>query len=464
MEYTLDEKIYIKNAPQQLVQWCAETLTFANPEYAKKKEMGMWTGNVPREIVLYEKHGKDLVLPFGVAKEVYKLCVALGDVQFTNRIQPIRQREYGSNINTYDYQENAVQSVLQAKNGILVAPCGSGKTQMGLEIIARVGGKALWLTHTQDLLVQSMERAKACFDLPANEYGTITAGKVDIGNTITFATVQTMANIDLASCKREWDVVVVDEVQHCVGTPTKLQMFYKVVSALSCRYKIGLTATPHRADGLTKCMFAVVGDIAHTVPLQAVEDKTCPVEVHFVNTGYTPDTSVVLASDGTILYSSLISDLSANIDRNKVIVGTVKNLHQPTLVLCDRVEHLHKLAEMLRSAGCVCAVIDGRQQSKKAKEQRKQTLADLNGGKIEIVLATYKLAKEGLDCPNLRYIVLATPQKDKTTVVQSCGRVARKSDGKDKGVVIDFVDNFGMLQGFLKKRKSYYKQLKYSIF
>lgn len=464
MEYCLDEKIYIRNVPAALCAWCEENLTFANPEYAKKKAMGVWCGNVPQTIVLYERHGNDIVLPFGVAKKVYKLCIACGDVQFANRIQPIRRREYGSGINTYEYQEDAVQAVLRAKNGILVAPCGSGKTQMGLEIVARIGGKALWLTHTQDLLMQSMERAKACFDLPLSEYGTITGGKVDIGNTITFATVQTMANIDLATCKREWDVVVVDECHHCVGTPTKLQMFYKVLSTLSARYKIGLTATPHRADGLTKCMFAVIGETAHTVPQQAVEDKTCPVEVHFVNTGYTPDTSVVLASDGTILYSSLISDLSANVERNKVIVGTVKNLHQPMLVLCDRVEHLHKLAEMLRNVGCVCAVIDGRQQSKKAKEQRKQTLADLNAGKFEIVLATYKLAKEGLDCPNLRYLVLATPQKDKTTVVQACGRVARKSDGKDKGVVIDFCDNFGMLQGFLKKRKGYYKQLKYAVF
>lgn len=465
MEFELNNNVTIRNAPDGVRAWCEDNLTFLNPEFDKKQRLGVWLGNTPRNIVLYEKHGQDLVLPFGVAKEVYKLCVAFGGVQFTSRIQPIRRREYESNINTYDYQEEAVRAVLRAKNGILVAPCGSGKTQMGLEIVARIGGKTLWLTHTQDLLTQSMERAKACFDLPITEYGTVTGGRVDIGNTITFATVQTMANIDLSQCRNEWDCVVVDECHHCVGTPTKLQMFYKVISALSCRYKIGLTATPHRADGLTKCMFAVLGEVVYTVPHGAVEDKTCPVEVHHITTGYKPNEDVVLASDGTLLYSSLISDLSQDTERNKVIVGTLKNLHQPTLVLCDRVDHLRTLAEMLRTAGCTAvAIIDGSQQSKKAKERRKGVLQDLNDGRLDIVLATYKLAKEGLDCPNLRYLALATPQKDKTTVTQACGRIARKADGKDKGVVLDFVDNFGMLLGYAKKRNNYYKALKYTVF
>src|SRR5699024_4634697 len=102
--------------------------------------------------------------------------------RFESLICPLRARDYRSSIKLYDYQREAVEAVLRAKNGILVAPCGSGKTQMGLETIARIGGKTLWLTHTTDLLTQSMNRAKQCFGLPASEYGTITAGKVNVGN------------------------------------------------------------------------------------------------------------------------------------------------------------------------------------------------------------------------------------------------------------------------------------------
>ena len=167
--------------------------------------------------------------------------------------------EYKSTIKPYDYQEEAIKSAVAARQGVIVAPCGAGKTQIGLEIAARIGGRTLWLTHTADLLTQSMERAKTYFGLTNGDYGTITAGKVDIGNVITFATVQTMNKIDLSKVKDKWDVVIVDECHHVVGTPTQVMMFYHVISNLKARYKFGLTATPKRSDGLSPCMFALIG-------------------------------------------------------------------------------------------------------------------------------------------------------------------------------------------------------------
>lgn len=47
--------------------------------------------------------------------------------------------------------------------------------------------------------------------------------------------------------------------------------------------------------------------------------------------------------------------------------------------------------------------------------------------------------------------------------MQAAGRVGRKADGKGKGVVIDFVDDFGMFKGWAKKRQGYYKKLEYNI-
>ena len=55
-----------------------------------------------------------------------------------------------------------------------------------------------------------MERAKALYGLDESEYGTITSGKVNVGKAITFATVQTMAGIDLPNYRNCWDVVIVD--------------------------------------------------------------------------------------------------------------------------------------------------------------------------------------------------------------------------------------------------------------
>lgn len=457
MELYLKNKITISNPTAACIAFCNKELTFANPEYAKKEKMGKWLGRTQREIVLYERNGNEVLLPFGMFKRFY--AAFRNDLTGVyNRITPIRVRKYDSSIKLYDYQETAVGAAIKARNGILVAPCGSGKTQMGLEIVSRIGGKTLWITHTIDLLNQSMERAKACFDLSLSEYGMITGGKVNIGNTITFATVQTLSNIDLSQFYSSWDCIIVDECHKAVGSPTQMMMFYKVLSKLSARYKIGLTATPYRADGLDKCMFALLGDVIHEVPKEAVKDTICPVKVKFVETNFTPDLDIVLAGDGTLVYSSLIDNIIKDEKRNEKIAKELDVLEGATIILSDRIEHLYKMYEKLAD-NSQAVVLSGKGQGVLAKEQRKRVLADLNGGKLRYVFATYKLTKEGLDVPNLSYVVFATPQKDRTTVTQAAGRVGRKAEGKEFGTVIDFVDDFGMLRGYERKRKTIYKKL-----
>lgn len=464
MNFYLSNKVVIEDYTPEMLMYCKSTLTFANPDYLKKEAMGKWTGNTQREIVLYERAGNRLYIPFGECQKVYKrfkTSITRLDV----RICPLRARKYESNINLYGYQQNAVDAVLRAKNGILVAPCGSGKTQMGLEAVAKIGGKTLWLTHTQDLLNQSMSRAKECFGLPASEYGTITAGKVNVGNTLTFATVQTASNIDLSQYRDEWDCVVVDECHKCVGSPTRMMMFYKVLSALSARYKIGLTATPYRADGLERCMFALLGDVIHEVPQSAVAGNTVPVMVKFVNTGYSPDVDEITNGDGTLNYSKLIENISEDKKRNAVIAAQINRAvtNGAVLVLSDRIKHLELLEKLVYFYFQHKTARLGIASTKAEKERRARILTDLNNGALNVVFATYKLAKEGLDVPNLRTVVFATPQKDKTTVIQSAGRVARKAEGKDFGTVIDFSDAFGLLRGYEKKRRGYYKKNFYTF-
>lgn len=466
MNFYLRNKVIIEDYTPEMLAYCKSTLSFPNPDYIKREEKGKWTGNTQREIVLFERAGNRLYLPFGTCKNIYlrfKKDITRLDV----RICPLRAREYGSNINLYGYQQNAVEAVLRAKNGILVAPCGSGKTQMGLETIARIGGKTLWLTHTTDLLTQSMNRAKQCFGLHASEYGTITAGKVNVGNTLTFATVQTASNIDLSQYRDEWDCIVVDECHKAVGSPTRMMMFYRVLSALSARFKLGLTATPYRADGLERCMFALLGDVIHEVPQSAVAGNTVPVRVKFVSTNYTPCIDNITDGDGTLNYAKLISDITENVKRNEVIIQQIfeASRNGAVLVLSDRINHLEDLETeitMYSPYNIKCARL-GISSTKAEKERRARILTDLNNGALNVVFATYKLAKEGLDVPNLRTVVLSCPVKDKTTVIQSAGRVARKADGKDFGTVIDFSDDFGLLRGYEKKRRGYYKKNFYTF-
>ena len=457
MYFRVGNKVRAYDPTPELQEWCNNNLVLRNPDYDKNVRMGLWTGGTPEKFYLYERDGGELVLPFGCVAD---LMAEFAGYLFKSSIKPVERFYCKSNISLYPYQEKAVNEALRARNGVLVMPCGSGKTQTALEIIARLGIKTLWLTHTQDLLNQSLNRAKSVLTCVNSSYGTITGGKVNIGSGITFATVQTMAKLDLTQYKDTFGCVIVDECHKAVGSPTKVMQFYKVLSNLSCRYKFGLTATPKRADGMQRAMFALIGNIIHEVSREEVADTTCPVEVRFVDTGYMPDINVVLAGDGTLNYASLVDDLTHNSQRFKCVSNTLETLEGAVLVLANRVEYLQHLEkEYRRKSVCLSALGN----SKAAKAERKEALRKLNCGEFDCVFASYKLAAEGLDCPNLKYVVLATPEKDSSLVQQATGRVGRKAPGKEYGTVIDFVDDFGMYRSWEKKREVVYKKLGYVI-
>ena len=462
MKVRIGNRLYIQQPTSAVIAYCQKNLVLDNPDYFKAEKQGRWTGNIPRKINLFEVHGIEYWLPFGCLQDVWRIHPYRSD--YTNEISPVEPREYHSSINLYPYQSEAVHKALYAKNGVLVMPCGSGKTQCGLEIIARIGGRALWLTHTQDLLNQSKSRAENV--LGKEGYGTITAGKVNIGTHITFATVQTMAKLDLSQYRDTWDVIIVDEAQHCAGSPTRVTQFYKVVSNLSARYKIGLTATPKRADRLEAAMFAILGGKIHEVSREEVAHTTCPVKVSVIQTGWMPDYEAVLMYDGTIDYNKVIDAMIHDKDRyDRVLWHTIVSAENgPTMVLANRVEYLKQLCDEVTTRNDMKAVcLSGQGQSKKAKAERKEALEKLNNGEIDCIFCTYSLAAEGLDVPNLRYVVFATPEKNDVTVTQATGRVGRKAEGKEYGTVIDFVDLFGLYQGFYKDRLKVYKKLKCDI-
>ena len=460
MKVRIANRLIISEPTPAVKAYCEKNLVLDNPDYYKKERMGKWTGNTPKCLWLYEFMGDELWLPFGCLQDLWSIHPIKAD--YSVEICPIRPLNYESRISLYPYQEKAVTAAIKGKNGVLVMPCGSGKTQCGLEIIARIGGRALWLTHTQDLLNQSKTRAENV--LSQGGYGTITDGKVDMGTHITFALVQTLEKrIDILDFKDKFDVIIVDECQHAAGTPTKVTQFYKVISRLSARYKIGLTATPKRADGLQAAMFALLGPKIHEVTREEVAHTTCLVRVSVIPTGWMPDYDAVLMGDGTIDYNKVIDAMIHDSARFGMVIQYVVDMQGATMVLANRVEYLQNLCTAAENHGKRCVCISGQGQSKKAKAERKAALEKLNAGEIDCIFATYQLAKEGLDVPNLRYVVFATPEQDETTVIQSVGRVGRKAEGKEYGTVIDFVDDFGMYQGYFKKRKRYYKKIEAEV-
>ena len=163
-------KLRIQNPTRDLLAWCDSELRLPNPEFYKKQAMGKWTGGTPEFISLYEHLGSGIYLPFGCARDVYTTFKSeIG--WFKAAFLPVRRINYDSAINLYPYQRSAVETAIASKNGIIVMPCGAGKTQTALEIVSRIGGRTLWLTHTYDLLNQSFQRALSVLNAPRNTYG-----------------------------------------------------------------------------------------------------------------------------------------------------------------------------------------------------------------------------------------------------------------------------------------------------
>ena len=448
--------IISKNEPcySKVLDYCKSELVVNNPEYSKKERMGFWVGNTPKKLLLYQLVSGNLVLPYGTLMDIMHIEKNIEiDARFTNA----EKVDYGCNVPLYDYQEKAKDYMCKVGCGILQSPAGSGKTQIGISMIASLGKRALWLTTTKDLLLQSTKRAEQYMD--KSLIGTITEGKVDIGTGVTFATIQTMCKLDLVLYKNVWDVIIVDECHSCSGSPTKVTRFSKVLNSLSARHKYGLSATVHRADGLIKTTYALLGKVRYIVPDEAVKDKVMAVNIERVDTNCEIPFSA-LDTDGTINYTKLISSLAMSTFRNDIIYDKLmKNSAHYNLILSDRLDQLHYLYSQLPpTLQEQAAVIDGKMTSKKAKAEREQAIEDTRTGKKHFLFASYKLAKEGLDIPRLDRLHLVTPQKDYAIIVQSVGRIARTFEGKEQPICFDYVDKFKMAENMYKTRYRHYRK------
>lgn len=447
--------IIIEDPEDALYEWAENNLTFDNPDYANKVRLGLWVGGTPRKLHLYEIDDNKLILPFGVLRRIFPI---IRGCEIVTDFPDPRQLDFGGTpVPLYDYQEEAVDVLYRAKYGILQAPAGSGKTQIGIQLAKTYGEKTLWLTHTADLLNQSKERAEQYMD--HSLIGTITAGKVEIGAGITFATVQTMAHLNLAKYKYTWRTIIVDECHRVCKSADGLAMFEKILTNFAAPHKYGLTATVHRSDGLIEATKAILGEVVYEIPPEAVADKIMTVSICPTLTGE-PIPVDALNSDGTINYSKLLTELGANRTRNALIAQCiVGESRRSCLILSDRLNQLNEIMEMLPPDLRARAVmIDGTMTSKTAKAKREAAIEQMRTGEKQFLFASYSLAKEGLDIPRLDRLFMATPVKDYAVVIQAIGRIARTYPGKEDPIAYDFIDNFIYAQRAYKQRLRHYRK------
>ena len=346
-----------------------------------------------------------------------------------------------------------------------------GKTELALECVNRLQQKTLFITHTTDLVNQAKER---CDTKMTCKTSLITDGKIDTSGDVVFSTVQTLIKfIDSGKIKQdEFGMIIVDECHRVAVNPSTLQMFRTCVEYFAARYRLGLTATLHRADGLDKCITNILGEVIYEIQKDRneyvcvyegkellrfpVDTFQVPANIKVIETNYEIwDKDVFDRNGGTIVYAKLISDLSMNNERNKLILDTLKNIEGYTIVLSDRVDQLKYLCDNVENG----VQIDG----STPKKQREKALEDMRNGKYKYMFASYQLAKEGLDVKLLSNLVMASPVRDFAIVTQAIGRIQRPYDNKTKATAYDFVDNVGMLHRFFADRRRTYRKNNWEI-
>lgn len=439
----------VENLPTQLLTIVKEDLTINNPDYEKKLRMGFYIGKTPKKLTLYITKDNDIIVPYGYKDTLLNLIKDLDYKIITEHKNRPVSIEYIGNIKLYDYQENALQTILRHNNGILVSPCGSGKTMIALHIIEKLKCKTLWITHTLDLLNQSYN---VCKTLYKNKLGKISEGKINIQD-ITFATVQTLVNVDLLKIKDEFELIIVDEVHKATGSPNKVMMFYKTITNLNARYKFGLTATLFGGkNSINYTPIYLIGNELHRINEEDISRINATHEIYKL---YTEKSDMYLKFDKTLDYMKLVDYLVYNQQRNIEIYNNLKTFKNDyNIILTTRNDHLDLLGDLLTLNGIEFLLLTGKEK----KKQRKYVLSEFKKGTYHYLLSNYQLAKEGLDLPIANVLHLVFPIKDKISLIQSKGRVERTFKGKTYAKVIDYVDvNIGYLINMYKKRKGVLK-------
>lgn len=355
-------------------------------------------------------------------------------------------------INLRDEQVPAVEAVINAldrpgKGAILFAPCGKGKTVMGLEMIRRLGRKALVLVHKSFLVDQWVERVSTF--LPNAKVGLWQRDTVPTGDEdIVIGMVQSIVNPKRQYPEELYEMfgtIVADET-HRYAAP----MWQDAISNFGAAYRIGLTATPERKDGLHHVFYLHIGPIVYWM-----EGHKRQPTIWRINTDTTFPQKSYLLYNGDVNTSKLVTMISQVKERTDRIVDFAYRALKKgrrVLILSERVAHTKEMCELLKSKvsdDFTCAVYIG--GMKQAQRER--------AAEADVICGTYAMAQEGLDIPALDTLILATP---KTSITQSVGRILRDAPDKKDPVVVDFVDPcIPIMNAYWGARKKTYTNLGY---
>ena len=363
-----------------------------------------------------------------------------------------------------DFQKRIVQHVItrfaacpipRPCGGIIVASCGTGKTVMTIALICQLGLRAAIVVHKEFLLKQWSDRL-AQF-APGIRVGVVQRDRVEVeGCDVVLFMIHSLARTDRypPSTFAPFGIVIFDETHHISA-----RTFITAAGMFPARLRLGLTATPVRANGLGYLLTWVLGPIVCEARRQ--DGATVTVQTITNNEPY----RTIRTRFGDISYPGMVSQIVNDERRIQLVASLVANIvrqekRRYVLVASDRLQHLHALMEATQqllgdtcSMGLYVGATTKRDRLKRAENERI----------CQILFTTFRMGEEGLDIPRMNTLVLASPKKQ---IEQLVGRITRGKSGKGgiDPVVYDIVDdNAGIFKSMALKRKRVYKRLGYCL-
>lgn len=459
MKVIIDSMIRLQDVPADILSAIKKDLTIKNPDYAKKKAMRLnrWAWG-DEWIKLYKEKIVDGVKEVSIPRGYLECLIRLKSGAWDLNDQRILRSmvDYPQKPRLRDYQQPFVEYAASSQGqGVFIAPCGSGKTASAMGIVYDLHQPVLWITHTMDLLKQSMEAAEKFLGVKGQMVGVIQGENMSIGSHMTFATVQTLAKRDLTELSKMFGCVIIDECHLVFKDDKNTRLFESVISQIPAFYRFGLTASEFRADGLIDTMFTVIGPKLYEVNQGDPRLMVMKPKVEYIPTDFCYDQPI----DEMFNVQKMLAVMREDGRRNALLKSTLYNkvtCDDYCLVLGDSLDHLMELQNFVMRQGRLAAFVCGETK----KSEREKIMKDMRSGRYHYLFATYQLAKLGLDIPILNKLVLATPKKDKTSIQQAVGRVMRPEEGKPQPVVYDLWDiNVPQLKYWSYDRAKVYKAL-----
>ncbi len=320
------------------------------------------------------------------------------------------------------YQQQAIDGFFHGGSGVVVLPCGAGKTLVGAGAMARSSTTTLILVTNTVSARQWRDELLRRTSLTADEIGEYSGARKEI-RPVTIATYQVLTvrrkgeypHLELLDA-RDWGLIVYDEV-HLLPAPV-----FRMTADLQARRRLGLTATLVREDGREDEVFSLIGPKRFDAPWKDIESQG------YIAPAVCTEVRLTLPDGDRMAYAVADPDeryrLAATAPGKHRVVDRIvaKHAGEPTLVIGQYLDQLHELAEHLDAP-----LITG----ETTERERERLYAAFREGGIPTLVVS-KVANFSIDLPEASVAVQVSGSfGSRQEEAQRLGRIMRpKGDGR----------------------------------